>query len=71
MYPDVSFSQESIDGQLKAKDAAHKVVLDEMKAKADNANKEHETARRKLDDDLAVMRRTKVVVYFIRSVCVC
>jgi hypothetical protein len=28
-----------------------------------------EMARRKLDDDLAVMRQLKVVVYFIRSVC--
>jgi hypothetical protein len=30
MYPDVSFSQESFDGQLKAKDDAHKVALEEM-----------------------------------------
>jgi hypothetical protein len=70
MYPDVSFSQESFD-VMKAKDDAHKVAMEEMKAKEDNANKEHETVCKKLEDDLNVMRRTKVVVYFIRSVCVC
>jgi hypothetical protein len=43
-------------------------VLEEMKAKADNANKEHETAHKKLEDDLAAMRRLKVVVYFIHGV---
>ena len=32
MYPDVSFSQESFDGQLKAKDEAHKVALEQMEA---------------------------------------
>jgi hypothetical protein len=62
MYPDVSFSQDSFDGRLKAKDAAHKVAMEEMKAKEDNANKEHETVRKKFEDDLVVMRRTKVVV---------
>ncbi len=74
MYPDVSFSQESFDGQLKAKDEAHKVAMEEMKVKEDKTvgdlKAEHETVCKKLKDDLVVMRQTKVVVYFIHSVCV-
>jgi hypothetical protein len=42
-------------------------VLEEMKAKADNANTEHETERKKLVEELDTLRQSKVVVYFICS----
>ncbi len=65
----------TIENELAAKYGAG---FDAMKAKVDGVDKtvgdlreEHETVRKKLEDDLAVMRRLKVVVYFIRSVCVC
>jgi hypothetical protein len=43
-------------------------VLEEMKAKADNANTEHETERKKLMEELDTLRPLKVVVYLIPGV---
>jgi hypothetical protein len=61
MYPDVSFPQESFDGQLKAKDDAHKVALEEMKAKADKTVGDLKEELEELEE----MHQSEVVVYFI------
>ncbi len=69
MYADAVFSQEtdtqSHAAAVTAKDDAHKVALEEMKAKEDTTNKEHETECKKLVEELGAMRQTKVVDYFI------
>ena len=54
---------------MKAKDDAHKVALEEMKAKEDKTvgdlKDEHETDRKKLMEELDTLRPLKVVVYFM------